>query len=79
MLRVRTVVEFFSHQNFVIRSSANVTKHHATAGRPLESIMIMQRLKKKEVHWQKTVADPFNHNGGISLIFLLSDISELPV
>ena len=56
-----------------------MTKCHATAGRALESIVIMQRLTKKEVHWQKTVADPFNYNGGISLIFFLSDISELPV
>ena len=56
-----------------------MTKRHAAAGRVLESIVIMQRLKKKEVHWQKTVADPFNYNGGISLIFLLSDISKLPV
>ena len=54
-------------------------KRHATTGRALESIVIMQHLKKKEVHWQKTVADPFNYNGGTSLIFLLIDISELPV
>ena len=57
MPRVRTVIKFFSHQNFLIKSSANVTKHHVTAGRVLESIVIMKRLKKKEVHWQKTVAD----------------------
>ena len=56
-----------------------MTKYHAIAGWALESIVIMQRLKKKEVHWQKTVVDQFNYNGGISLIFLLSDISELPV
>ena len=54
-------------------------KHHATVGRALESIVIMKRLKKKKVHWQKTVADRFNYNGGISLIFLKSGISELPV
>ena len=54
-----------------------MTKRHATAGQVLESIVIMKRLKKKEVHWQKTVADRFNYNGGSSLIFLLSDISKL--
>ena len=44
-------------------------KHHATAGRALESIVIMKRLKRKKcyiyIHWQRTVADRFNYNGGI--------------
>ena len=79
MPRVQTVVEFFSHQNFLIRTSANVTKCHAAAGRALESIVIMKRLKKKKVHWKKTVADRFNYNEGISLVFLLSSINKLPV
>ena len=56
-----------------------MTKRHATAGQALENIAIMKRLKKKEVHWQKTVGDQFNYNECILLVFLLSGISELPV
>ena len=46
---VQIVVEFFSNQNFLIRHSANVTKHHATAGQAFESNVIVKRLKKKKV------------------------------
>ena len=34
-------------KSFLIRSYANVTKRHTTAGQALESIVIIKRLKRK--------------------------------
>ena len=44
-----TVVQFLSHQNFLIRSIANVTKCYSTIGWMLDNIVIMKCRKKKEV------------------------------
>ena len=54
-------------------------KSHATGGQELESIMIMKCLKKREVQRFAGFTKSATLVESVSLIFLLSGISELPL
>ena len=56
-----------------------MTKRHTKGGRALESIMIIKHLKKREVQRFAGFTKSTTLVESISLVFLLSGISELPL
>ena len=56
-----------------------MTKRHTKGGQAIESIMIMKHLKKREVQRFADFTKSATLVESISLVFLLSGISKLPL